>query len=95
VTNKEKILKVTFKTFKINIGLLIISNKIFKVTFKTFKINIGLLIISNKILKVTFKTFKINIGLLIIRSNHKSKREKVSFPSFLSWSPSIAHTLSH
>jgi hypothetical protein len=48
----------------------------------------------DKILKVTLKTFKISIGLLIIRRNHKSKREKVSFPSFLFWPPSIAYTLS-
>jgi len=28
-------------------------------------------------------------------SSHRNRREEVSFPSFLSWSPSIAHTLSH
>ena len=44
-------------------------------------------------IKRTLKTFKINIGLLIM-SSHKDRREKVSFPSFLSWPPSIAHTLS-
>ena len=45
--------------------------------------------------KKTFKTFKINIGFLITRRSHRNRREKVSSPSFLSWPPSIAHTLSH
>jgi len=41
----------------------------------------------------TLKTFKISIELLII--SHRNRREEVSFPSFLSWPPSITHTLSH
>ena len=44
--------------------------------------------------KKTLKTFKINIELLIIMSSHRNKRKKFSFPSFLFWPPSIAHTLS-
>jgi len=28
-------------------------------------------------------------------SSHRDRREEVSSPSFLSWPPSIAHTLSH
>jgi len=45
--------------------------------------------------KKTLKIFKINIGFLIIRSSHRNRREEVSSPSFLSWPPSVAHTLSH
>jgi len=45
--------------------------------------------------KQTLKTFKISIEILIIRISHRKRREEVSSPSFLSWPPSIAHTLSH
>ena len=44
----------------------------------------------------TLKPFKINTKILMIRSRHEVvTKRKVSIPSFLSWPPSNAHTLSH
>ena len=44
----------------------------------------------------TLKPFKISTKVLMIRSRHEVvTKRKVSIPSFLSWPPSIAHTLSH
>jgi len=44
----------------------------------------------------TLKPFKINTKVLMISSSHEVvTMRKVSIPSFLSWPPSIAHTLSH
>ena len=44
----------------------------------------------------TLKPFKISPKVLMISSSHEVvTKRKVSIPSFLSWPPSIAHTLSH